>query len=363
MVCHIAATLAEGIFKNHTEVGNAEVGTIHATLRTVHTATLCAIAVVEHLGRETGEDCTLLSLECKLRHCGAVLTKVDNQRLARIEGYGLARLILAVDNHLAALPLVAVLCILPDITLYRRECKVVTQIYLRAICRQDIARKLAILLRCREQLRGLKAQLLARIILLAIEDCRVLHRTSNARLPTLKVGTIEFCRSISKGQLQYCTKCTLFTKQTVVTRRCDDKICPPTRRNLCRKEVFATCAEVKHLGYIVCKRVASLLAVCKARLEELLAHRLAVYIDLVNTERCCHPLCTDNSLLILECCHKPVGTIGCTLCALLCNYRSIYYRYPLGTLPRRVVECIDPLTNSLNGCRASYNKQQSCRKK
>ena len=72
----------KGIVDADSSLGNAQVVAVATAFRTVHATTLRTVAVIEQLGRQTGELRALGSLEHEGRHGGTVLTKVDDKRLA-----------------------------------------------------------------------------------------------------------------------------------------------------------------------------------------------------------------------------------------------------------------------------------------
>ncbi len=89
MIAHELVARAEGVFQETTRIGDAQVLAVHAALGTVHAAASRSVAVVEQLARHAGKRRTLLRAEHERRNARAVLSEIDYQRLARIDGHGL----------------------------------------------------------------------------------------------------------------------------------------------------------------------------------------------------------------------------------------------------------------------------------
>ena len=80
----------KGIGEIHAQVGNAKVETVRTSLRTIHTAALGSVAVVEQLRHGTGEHGTLFGLEDEVGYSSTVLTEIYHEGLAWTHGHGLA---------------------------------------------------------------------------------------------------------------------------------------------------------------------------------------------------------------------------------------------------------------------------------
>ena len=228
------------------------------------------------------------------------MAKIYYHGFALIENDNFAINILAKNDNLTIGLLGFALYTFIHIRAYGHERKVVAKTNLRTNRRNDFARKLEIFLRCRKLLRSLETQLLASIILLAIVDTGMLNRTCNAGLPILEIGTIESLRTISKDQLQDTAESALVATNTQLLASRNDSISPPARSNLHREGVAFAHLLHECIGDVVGKRNLCLCRVCITRLEEIATNDLAIKVELVDTQTCGHPLCRDNSLLVLD---------------------------------------------------------------
>ena len=64
---------------------------------------MCSVAVIEDLGRKTGQTCSFSGPELERRHCRTVLAEVNDKVLALGDGHRLSRLVLPVNDNLAIL--------------------------------------------------------------------------------------------------------------------------------------------------------------------------------------------------------------------------------------------------------------------
>ena len=253
VIAHVAVALCKRVSQNHTSLGHTQILTVAATLGTVHTSALCTITVVEQLRRKASKCRTLLCLEYKRRNSSAVLTEVDNQSLASLNCHRLALRKLLGDNNLTVLVLLCVLNILPSISLYGSQREVFTKINLRTLRRKNLASELRIYLGCSKALGNLKSHLLASIILLAIEDCSVLHWTCYASLPILKVCSVQFLCAIGKSKLQNTTERRFLTIHTLLSASGYNLVSPPARRNLCRENIFGIGRSLERICNVIGK--------------------------------------------------------------------------------------------------------------
>ena len=84
-----AIVAAEGVVDSDAVVLDAEVTTMDATLRTVHTTTLCTITIVQDLCGQTSQFCAFLGVEGERGNTRAVLSEIHHQRLTWLQGDGL----------------------------------------------------------------------------------------------------------------------------------------------------------------------------------------------------------------------------------------------------------------------------------
>ena len=220
--------------------------------------------------------------------------------------------------------------------------------------------ELLVLLWSRELVGNLIAHLLACVILLAIEDSRVLHRACNARLPVLKVGTVELLRAVGIGKLQHATESTLCAPHTMLVRS-HNLIAPPAWSNLRRKLILGIGSLIEGVGKVISKRATSLENVGKARFEVLVANGLAVEIDLIDTQTGCHPLGRCHLALVLHHRHKPACAIGCTVVVPLLQHGSINSREPDGRVPRLGIKSLALAT--YRSLRATAHQKDGCASK
>ena len=236
--CLVAVTPAEGVFQPYPRVCYPQVGAVHAPLRTVHAPALGAVAVVEQLTGQTGEHGALLGTEREVGHGGGILSEVHHQCLAAAHHHLLVGGKLAFHHHASVFFVTGTADVAPHVSLCGAQRQVVAEIHLGSVRGQNLAFELGILLGRRQQVGGEEPQLLPRVILLAVEDARMLHRTSDARLPVVEVGAQQFGAAVGVGQLQHAAEGTFLSHHPLVAIGRDDLVGPPSGSHLHGQQVL-----------------------------------------------------------------------------------------------------------------------------
>ena len=230
---------------------DAQVTAVDAALRTVHAAALGAIAVVQQFGGQTAETGTLLSLEAERGNGGAVLPEIDDEVLAGADHHRFAFLIFAVDDNLAVCLCGGTLSRGIDVGPFRCECQFCQMIDLGTVFWHDDAFILLAHGRCLER-HGHPIPLeITGIILLAVEDGGVCHRSRDAGPPVFGVGAVSACGAVGEGQLEHATEGTLLPVHAVASAGCDDFVGPPAGRYLGFEVVMLSLLLVELPGNVV----------------------------------------------------------------------------------------------------------------
>ncbi len=218
------------------------------------------------------------------------------------------------------------------------------QIHLGALRRQHLAAELLVLLGRGESVGAFVTHLLASVVLLAVEDGGMLHGARYARFPVIEVGAVQLLRSVGIGQLQHSAESALRAPHLSVARG-DDLVRPPARGDLRRELILGIGAALESVGYVVSERAAGLQNVGESRFEELLAHGLAVQIELIDAQTRGHPLGGSDLSLVLHGRHEPARAVGRAAVVAVMNDRGIHGGYPFGRLPSRRVESVGLLAH------------------
>ena len=302
--------IAECVDDAHAVVGDAVVRTVDAALRTV-TPTLSPVRIVQHLGRQSRQHRAGLRLEDEAGNSRAVLSEVDDQRLARLHDVGSAR---------------------------NRE--VFAQHDLGPCRRQDLALELVIALAAggREiplAARGIRE---TRVILLATEDSRVRDRTRHRAVPLVRLRADEFRRAVGVSELNDAAKRALLSGIE------DDLVAPPARAHLGGKAVHRARIKLDQRREVIGEGTPRLLHMGEARLQRVIAHTKAIQIKVVDTESGGHPLRGLHHLLVGDVAPEDARAIRRALQFLLAlaRNRSALHRNPLRAVPRRRLQRRDP---------------------
>ena len=160
----------KGIGEVHAQVGNAKVETVRTSLRTIHTAALGSVAVVEQLRYGTGEHGTLFGLEDEVGYSSTVLTEVHHEGLAWTHGHGLALSKLLLDDY-RTICLLALACYtLPCVCLDGQEGQIFTLVYLGTIRGENLAIELIVQFGCGKLLGCIISREHTGIVLFSVED-------------------------------------------------------------------------------------------------------------------------------------------------------------------------------------------------
>ena len=314
-----------------------------AALRAVHSAALCAVAVIGHLSRQAGEHRALCRLESECRHSRCVLAEVYNQSLTLIQGNCLACSIFALYYNLAVSIFSSAFCLFPNISLDRLKCNVLPLINLCSRRRNNLSGELFINLRGGKKFRSFKAKGLARIVFLSVKNGRMLYRACNAGRPVLCIGTEQLNAAIGINQLQNRAECTFLTNHAGVATGGKDLVGPPAGGHLRRKDILRIGLLVKGLRHIVCKGNLRLLIMGKTGLQDLLAHKPAIQVDVVHTKTGGHPFGALYRLFILYRCQEPAASVRrpaiMVILHNLCKHGGIDCRYPLRCFPCGIIQC------------------------
>ena len=220
------------------------------------------------------------------------------------------------------------------------ECQILTQIDLRTIRGQDLSLKFGIDLRCREGLQVFEAHRLTGIILLTVENGRMLHGTRYTRFPVGRVRTVIVLAAIGIGQLYHTAESHLLADHTHMATRCDDLVGPPARSDLYGQGVLGIGSRGQCVGNIVSEGAFGLLVMGESRFQDLLANRLAVHVKRIDTQTGRHPVGRLYLLLIFKCGYEPACAIGSSLMNTphrICHDRSIGSGDPFRGIPSRMV--------------------------
>ena len=127
-----------------------------------------------------------------------------------------------------------------------------------------------------------------------------------------------------------------------MSRISDNLVTPPAWRYLYRQHVFATRPRLQHRSDIVGERAFGLGIMSETWLQHLIAYRLAIHIEFIYTQCCGHPNGFGYFHFVLYSRDKPVGTVCSTPVAWFPDntlyHRGIYHRYPLRSIPCRVIQ-------------------------
>ena len=244
-------TVSKRVAEQHAGVGNAQVQAVAAAFRPVHAAALCAVAVVQKLGREASQHGAGLCFELEGGNCGSVLTEIDHKCLARTNCHGLSRSELLDDVDLAELVVGSACRAFPCVGLDGRQREVPAMIYLCAVGRPHLPGELLIDFRGREACCVRPTLRLTFIVVLAVEDGGMCDGTCHASLPVLQVRGEMLLAAVGVGQRKHASEGDLLADHAFVPPGSDDLICPPTRHHLHGEVVFLSCAFVEGLRDVV----------------------------------------------------------------------------------------------------------------
>ena len=318
-------------------------------LGTVHAAALGAVAVVQDLGRPADEQRSLLRLEDEGRHGGRVLAEVHDQGLARLQGDGLPGGIFLLDDDLAVFHFLLVLGsdlpghAFPDIGLDGLQGQVLALIDLGAGGRKDLPGELRVHLRGGKLLGRGEAGQFPGVILLAVEDGGMLHRTGDAGRPVLRVRTEPFGGTIGIGELQDAPEGALLAFE--VSAVGDDLVRPPARGHLRGEDILLPGLRDEGVGDVIGEGALGLRIVREARLQDFLADQAAVHVQVVYAQAGRHPDRLGHFLPVLHGGQEPAGAVGGPVSILVRNHacRRVHDGNPLGDVPGRCIQRIDAL--------------------
>ena len=338
---------AESIFQLHTCIGDAQIQTVHTTLRAVHTTTLGSIAVVQQLGGQTHQLGTFFSTEDKAGHSRAVLTEVNHQRFALVQCYRLPLLVFPLNLNGTISLLAGTFHTFPYIGAHGLKSKVLAHIDLCSVRWENLSPELFVLFGSLQQFGCFEPLLNTGIVHLAVKDCRMFHRSGDTSLPCLCICTQQLLGAIGICQFQHPSEGTLRAVHPFGAARGHNLIGPPSGCYLYGQLVSCTSLSNQHLGDIVGKGTLGLQGMCKAGLQHLGTHQFTVYIKIIDTQTCGHPLGVYHLLLVLDIRHKPVGTVGspCSIIYRSSNNRSIRYGKPHRAIPHSIIQRICKISN------------------
>ena len=167
----------KGVSEVHAQVGNAKVETVRTSLRTIHTAALGSVAVVEQLRHGTGEHGTLFGLEDEVGYSSTVLTEVHHEGLARTHGHGLSLSKLLLDDYRTICLLALAGDTLPGVCLDGQEGQIFTLVYLGTIRGENLAIELIVQFGCGKLLGCIISREHTGIVLFSVEDGSMCNRT------------------------------------------------------------------------------------------------------------------------------------------------------------------------------------------
>ena len=111
------------------------------------------------------------------------------------------------------------------------------------------------------------------------------HRTGNARLPVVRIGTQELLATVVIRQFEHTAESAFPSYHTFVIVRSHNFIGPPAGCDLCSQHILGTGFRIERIGNVVGKRQTGLFGMSKSRFEYFFAHQLSVYIDFVHSQR------------------------------------------------------------------------------
>ena len=94
---------------------------------------------------------------------------------------------------------------------------------------------------------------LAGIILLAVENRSMLHRSGNSGLPSDSVSSESFHCAVGISHFQDASEGALLSIHSIMICRCDDLVRPPSRSDLCGKGVNLVLIRIESFGNVVCE--------------------------------------------------------------------------------------------------------------
>ena len=163
-----------------------------------------------------------------------------------------------------------------------------TQIDFRAFGRKNLSLELGVELGSGELFGRSIARSDAGVVILAVEDGGVRHRTGNSCSPVLKAGAEEFAGAVVVRELQHGTESGLVSKHAVVALG-DDFIGPPAGGYLRRKLVGFAGLFIEGRGDVIGEGAARLERMRKTGLQHFFADKFAIEEEAVYAEACGHP--------------------------------------------------------------------------
>ena len=336
-----------------------------ASLGTVHTAALGAVAVVKQLGGQAGQFGALVRLEYERRHCGSVLSEVHHQGIAGIQPDNFSGSVFFGNDNLAVFLFAPAFHSAPGICKHRFEGKVGAAVDLSTGRGENLSGEFIIDFGGGELFgRGVAGQF-AGVVFFAVKDGRVLDRTGCSSQPMFCIGAEQFFCSVFISEFQYAPECALLANHSLIAGRRDYLVCPPAGGYLHRKLVLGAGAFLDDVTDIVGVRYLRLFTMCKARLENLLAYYCSVYVKFINAKSGGHPLGPGNLLTVGDRGQEPAGAVGGT--AVLaglhfsCHNRGVGRRNPLRNIPGAVVKRIRKYARIAGRAAAGDNKKHQPR--
>ena len=284
----------------------AQVVAMDGALGTVHAARAGAVAVVEQLAGQTGQHGALVGPERELRHGGAVLSEIDDERLAGVQLNRFAVGIFVQDTDTAELLVLPVERVLPRVGPHGLQGQVVAMIDFGAVGGQDLARELGVHLGCVQH--GI-VQREAGVVGLAVKDAGVGDWPGDGGAPLDGVGAEALRGAVGHGQLEHTAEGALVAHHALMAPGRDNLVGPPAGRHLHGQPVLY--AGLQEAGRdVVGKGAAGLLHVCKTGLEHLTPDRLPVDVELIDAQGGGHPAGAHHLPVVREGRDKPARTVG-----------------------------------------------------
>ena len=167
-------------------------------------------------------------------------------------------------------------------------------------------------------------------------------RPCDASLPLCRIGTERLRRAIDICQLEHTAEGAFLPVHADLSCWRDNLICPPTGCHLDREHILVL---TEQLCNIVGERAASLLPMCKTRLQQVAANETTIHIEIINTECRRHPACTLHRLLSLQREQEPTGSVSGTtpIPDGVSHNGSIRHRNPFTLCPNAVGKCLNAL--------------------
>ena len=304
------AVVGKGVVEAHVGLMGAEVEAVHASLGAVHAAAVCPVAVVEEFAGQTGEAGAFPGGEDEPRDGRTVLTEVYHECLTLAERHVSPLGVLPEYDYPAMLLVGLAHRVLPHVGHAWRQGEVVAVIYLCSLRGQYLAPELPVHLGGGEWGHVLVGHGQAGIVFLTVVDGCMLHGACHAGLPVDGVGAEMLRGAVGVGQAEDSAEGALGAVHAVGAAGGDDLVSPPSRSDLDGEHILLAALALHGLRHVVGEGAFCLEAVGESGFQHLLSYCLAVDIELIYAESCCHPSGCHHLLPVLLSCHEPVGSVG-----------------------------------------------------